>query len=146
MGLDTRKLENEPMNWNLNNQNWICMCENWTWDFGFWYHVRETFSPKSSKLIVKGSRLVSLSACPCIDTSMPWGPWPLVCAFGSAVGGLQLCRCVISLSVEKLMIWCVNLFLQWVDCVSQLIRMYPFAFEFSTVCIFFHTWNVFLVL
>lgn len=24
---------------------------------------------------------------------------------------------------------------QWVDCVSQLLRMYPFAFEFSAVCI-----------
>ncbi|MBA0743492.1 hypothetical protein Gogos_006161 [Gossypium gossypioides] len=28
------------------------------------------------------------------------------------------------------------IFLQWVDCVSQLLRMYPFAFEFSSVCIF----------
>ncbi|KAF8397830.1 hypothetical protein HHK36_016755 [Tetracentron sinense] len=27
------------------------------------------------------------------------------------------------------------IFLQWVDCVSQLLRMYPFAFEFSSVCI-----------
>ena len=26
--------------------------------------------------------------------------------------------------------------LQWVDCVSQLLRIYPFAFEFSSVCIF----------
>lgn len=25
--------------------------------------------------------------------------------------------------------------LQWVDCVSQLLRMYPFAFEFSSVCV-----------
>lgn len=24
--------------------------------------------------------------------------------------------------------------MQWVDCVSQLLRMYPFAFEFSSVC------------
>lgn len=24
-------------------------------------------------------------------------------------------------------------YLQWVDCVSQLLRMYPFAFEFSSV-------------
>ncbi|XP_022858330.1 phosphatidylinositol-3-phosphatase myotubularin-1-like [Olea europaea var. sylvestris] len=24
------------------------------------------------------------------------------------------------------------IFLQWVDCVSQLLRMYPFAFEFSS--------------
>lgn len=24
---------------------------------------------------------------------------------------------------------------QWVDCVSQLLRTYPFAFEFSSVCI-----------
>ncbi|KAG4395258.1 hypothetical protein GLYMA_20G189100v4 [Glycine max] len=27
------------------------------------------------------------------------------------------------------------IFLQWVDCVSQLLRIYPFAFEFSAVCI-----------
>jgi hypothetical protein len=25
--------------------------------------------------------------------------------------------------------------LQWIDCVSQLLRMYPFAFEFSSVCV-----------
>lgn len=25
--------------------------------------------------------------------------------------------------------------MQWVDCVSQLLRMYPFAFEFSSVCV-----------
>lgn len=24
---------------------------------------------------------------------------------------------------------------QWVDCVSQLLRMYPVAFEFSAVCV-----------
>ncbi|KAJ0101191.1 hypothetical protein Patl1_05962 [Pistacia atlantica] len=30
------------------------------------------------------------------------------------------------------MICCVYLFLQWVDCVSQLLRMYPSAFEFSS--------------
>ncbi|KAL8533245.1 hypothetical protein ACS0TY_009576 [Phlomoides rotata] len=28
---------------------------------------------------------------------------------------------------------CSPIFLQWVDCVSQLLRMYPFAFEFSSV-------------
>lgn len=28
----------------------------------------------------------------------------------------------------------LSCFLQWVDCVSQLLRMYPFAFEFSSVC------------
>lgn len=30
----------------------------------------------------------------------------------------------------------VFLCLQWVDCVSQLLRMYPFAFEFSSVWYF----------
>ncbi|KAG6404568.1 hypothetical protein SASPL_136818 [Salvia splendens] len=28
---------------------------------------------------------------------------------------------------------CSPIFLQWVDCISQLLRMYPFAFEFSSV-------------
>ncbi|XP_051116205.1 phosphatidylinositol-3-phosphatase myotubularin-1 isoform X5 [Andrographis paniculata] len=28
---------------------------------------------------------------------------------------------------------CSPIFLQWVDCVSQLLRMYPYAFEFSSV-------------
>jgi hypothetical protein len=27
------------------------------------------------------------------------------------------------------------IFFQWADCVSQLLRMYPFAFEFSAVCV-----------
>ncbi|KAL1542334.1 Carrier protein, mitochondrial, variant 2 [Salvia divinorum] len=28
---------------------------------------------------------------------------------------------------------CSPIFLQWIDCISQLLRMYPFAFEFSSV-------------
>lgn len=28
--------------------------------------------------------------------------------------------------------------MQWVDCVSQLLRMYPFAFEFSSVRFILH--------
>ncbi|KAL9265210.1 Phosphatidylinositol-3-phosphatase myotubularin-1-like protein [Drosera capensis] len=28
---------------------------------------------------------------------------------------------------------CSPIFLQWIDCVSQLLRMYPFAFEFSSI-------------
>ena len=29
----------------------------------------------------------------------------------------------------------IFIFVQWIDCVSQLLRMYPSAFEFSSVCI-----------